>query len=109
MNMISVLWCLALAGMASCSKSGNTGGDQPSSGEQPSVKVSDVTQSRQVQPSAYRFYIDLSAASKQAVSVNYTTVDGTAKAGTDYTAASGTLTIAAGQTEVYVDVQVTGD
>src|SRR5258708_18284730 len=108
MKVVSVLCCMALGGMAFCSKNGNTGG-QPSSGEQPSVKVSDVTQSRQALPSAYRFYIDLSAAGKQAVSVNYATVDGTAKAGVDYTAASGTLTIAAGQTEVYVDVQVTGD
>jgi beta-glucanase (GH16 family) len=43
------------------------------------------------------------------VSVNYATADGTARAGTDYTASSGTLTIAPGQTEVYVDVPIKGD
>lgn len=44
------------------------------------------------------FTVTLSAASSGAVSVSYATADGTAHAGTDYTAASGTLTIPAGQT-----------
>ena len=35
--------------------------------------------------------IHLSAAAQQSVSVSYATADGTAKAGTDYTAASGTV------------------
>ncbi|HEV9035114.1 MAG TPA: family 16 glycosylhydrolase [Puia sp.] len=91
-----------------CSK-GDHGGGQPNTGSQPSVKVTDVTQARQTQASAFRFYIDLSAAGSQAVSVSYATSDGTAKAGVDYTAESGTITIPAGQTEVYVDVPVSGD
>src|SRR5207253_2478503 len=40
-----------------------------------------------------------------AVNVTYTTVDGTAKAGTDYVAASGTLTIPAGATSASVPIQ----
>jgi hypothetical protein len=68
-----------------------------------------VTQDRPAQTGPFRFYINLSAASQQSVSVSYATADGTAKAGTDYTAASGTVTIPTGQTETYVDVQVTGD
>ncbi|HXB92034.1 MAG TPA: family 16 glycosylhydrolase [Puia sp.] len=99
---------LIAAGINACKKSGGTGGGQ-STGSGPAVKVSDVTQARQAQPSAYRFYVDLSAVAQQSASVNYTTVDGTAKAGADYTAVSGTLTIPAGQTEVFVDVQVSGD
>ena len=106
-NLFYIL--LMAAGMTACSKSGNAGGNASSSGNQPSVKVSDVTQARQTQASAFRFYVDLSVTSKQPVTVNYTTLDGTAKAGTDYTSASGTLTIPAGQTEVFVDVQVKGD
>ena len=48
-------------------------------------------------------------ASTQAVSVDYTTADSNAKAGQDYTAVSGTLSFPAGQTELTVDVSVTGD
>jgi hypothetical protein len=45
----------------------------------------------------------------QAVSVNYTTADGTATAGSDYQATSGTLTIPAGQTTGTITVLVNGD
>jgi hypothetical protein len=43
------------------------------------------------------------------VTVNFATADGTATAGTDYTATSGTLTFAPGQTSQNVTVSVTGD
>src|SRR5262249_49139190 len=43
------------------------------------------------------------------VSVDYATADGTAVAGSDYTAAGGTLTFAAGETSKTVTVNVTGD
>ncbi len=42
------------------------------------------------------FTVTLSSASSTPVTVHYATVDGTAKAGVDYTAISGTLTFAAG-------------
>lgn len=95
-------------GVLGCSK-GSSGGGQKNTSSQPSVKVSDVTQARQTQASAFRFYIDLSTAGQQTVTVAYATADGTARAGVDYTAESGTITIPAGQTEVYVDVPVSGD
>ncbi|HWB91447.1 MAG TPA: family 16 glycosylhydrolase [Puia sp.] len=104
---ISII-CLLALGTMSCSKSSH-GGQSNNGADGPTVKVGNVTQSRQTQTSAFRFYIDLSAAATQAVSVNYATADGTARAGADYTATSGTITIAAGQTEVYVDVPVLGD
>ena len=106
--MINPLLYLLLFGAAACSK-GSKGGGQSNTGNQPSVKVSDVTQARQTTTSAFRFYIDLSAAGTQAVTVSYATSDGTAKAGTDYTAMTGSVTIAAGQTETYIDVPVLGD
>jgi beta-glucanase (GH16 family) len=108
MNMIKP-YCilLLLAGMAACSKSSK--GSATSTGNQPSASVSSVTQDRPAQTGPFRFYINLSATSQQSVSISYSTADGTAKAGTDYTAATGTVTIAAGQTETYVDVPVTGD
>jgi ribosomal protein L35AE/L33A len=55
------------------------------------------------------FTVSLSAPSPLAVTVDYATADGTAAAGSDYTAKSGTLTFAAGVTTQTVSVLVTGD
>jgi hypothetical protein len=50
------------------------------------------------------FPVLLTPASTQTVTVGYDTVDGTARSGTDYTATSGTLTFAPGQTVATVSV-----
>ncbi len=55
------------------------------------------------------FTVTLSQASTSAVTVRYVTADGTATAGSDYDAASGTLTFAAGATTATVTVAVRGD
>ena len=55
------------------------------------------------------FTVSLSAAATGPVTVAYVTNNGTATAGSDYTAASGTLTFAAGETSKVVHVQVSGD
>ena len=55
------------------------------------------------------FTVNLSATYDQAVSVNYTTTDGSATAGNDYAAAAGTVTFQPGQTTQQVIVQVNGD
>ena len=49
------------------------------------------------------------ATSSQTVSVNYSTADGTAAAGSDYTATSGTLTFAPAISTQFVTVEVHGD
>ena len=59
--------------------------------------------------STARFTVTLSAAAGSPVTVSYATANGTATAGTDYTAKSGTLTFAAGETTKTIDVLVTGD
>ena len=55
------------------------------------------------------FTVTLGLASGEAVTVDYATSNGTALAGSDYTAASGTLTFAAGDTSKTIDVTVTDD
>jgi outer membrane autotransporter protein len=55
------------------------------------------------------FTVTLSAVSTQTVTVNYATADATATAGSDYTAQSGTLTFAPGQTTQTVTVPVIGE
>ena len=55
------------------------------------------------------FAVTLSRAPSSTVSVGYATSDGTATAGSDYTATSGTLSFAAGETEKTVSVPVLDD
>ncbi len=51
----------------------------------------------------------LSEVSGRDVSVNYVTMNGSATAGSDYTAVTGTLTILAGQISGTISVPVIGD
>ena len=53
--------------------------------------------------------VTLSAAAGQPVLVDYATADGTARAGSDYTSATGTLTFDPGTTTQTIRVRVTGD
>lgn len=55
------------------------------------------------------FTLTLNAAVTQPVTVKYTTADGTAIAGTDYAAQSGTVTFAPGQTQATILVTVFAD
>jgi hypothetical protein len=58
---------------------------------------------------ALTFAVRLDKASSKAVTVKYATANGTAKAGSDYQSAGGTLTFAAGQVLKTVTVFVIGD
>ena len=78
----------------------------------PAVSISPVTTAVAEGNSGSKtvnFTVALSQASKNPVTVSYSTADGSAKAGQDYTAASGTLTFTAGQTSKQVSLIVLGD
>ncbi len=107
MKTINKSWLYLLVCLVSCSKS-SSGGSAPAA-VLPAAKISDVSQARQNTGSRYRFFVDLSGAYAQAVKIDYSTLAGTAKENTDFTPVTGTLTITAGGTEGYIDVQVTGD
>lgn len=55
-------------------------------------------------PVSATFKITLSAASSEAITIDYATADDTATAGSDYQAASGTLTFAPGETSKTISV-----
>ncbi len=55
------------------------------------------------------FTVTLSQAATGPVTVHYATADGTATAGSDYTAGSGTVTFAAGETSKVISVPIIGD
>jgi hypothetical protein len=57
----------------------------------------------------FTFTVTLSAPSATPITVNYSTANGTATAGEDYTAASGTVTFAPGETTRTITIKVKGD
>ena len=73
----------------------------------PSLTVNDVTVNEAAGTAT--FTVTLSAPSGQTVSVNYGTGDGTATAGSDYTAASGTLVFTPGVTSQTITVPILND
>jgi hypothetical protein len=75
----------------------------------PSISIADVTVTEGNSPVNAVFTVSLSGASAQTVTVGFATADGTATAGSDYTAASGLLTFPSGTTVRTVTVAVTGD
>lgn len=80
----------------------------------PSLTIGNVTVTEPTSGTTTALFpVTLSAPATSPVSVQWQTADGTVKAGTDYQAASGTLTFAAGQTQqtiaVTVDANATSD
>jgi hypothetical protein len=79
-------------------------------GDAPSLTVKDVTVTEGDSGTKNAvFTVTLSATSADPVSVDYATVDGSAKAPGDYAAASGTLTFAPGELSKRVTIAVAGD
>jgi Calx-beta domain/FG-GAP-like repeat len=76
----------------------------------PSLAISDVTlKEGNSGATNFVFTVNLSAASGQSVTVSFATANGTAATGSDYTAVSGTLTFAPGETSKTITVAITGD
>ena len=72
------------------------------------IRVEDA-RAKEGKDASLDFAVTLSRAASGPVSVDYATADGTAAAGADYTATSGTLTFAAGETEKTVSVPLLDD
>ena len=77
----------------------------------PTLKINDVSKAEgNSGTTAYTFTVTLAPASTGTVTVTYATANGTARAGSDYTAVPATLlTFSPGQTSKQVTVNVTGD
>ncbi|MHC4879724.1 MAG: Calx-beta domain-containing protein [Planctomycetota bacterium] len=90
---------------------GGSGADVLDVGDQ-TLSIDDVTVASEGDfgsASTATFTVALSRSSAVTISVDFTTVDGTATAGLDYVAASGTLTFAPGTTTQTVTVDIIGD
>ena len=77
---------------------------------EPSMSIGDVSQAEgDSGTSVLTFTVTLNAASDRSASVDFSTADGTATAGQDYQATSGTLTIPPGSTSGTIPVTIYGD
>ena len=85
-----------------------TGTGTITDGAIPSLSISGQTDVNEA-VGTITYTVNLSSASTSTVTVNYATSNGTATAGSDYTAASGTLTFAPGETTKTFTVAITND
>ena len=75
----------------------------------PTLSIADVSAAEGNNGTILPFTVTLSRAYASPVTVGYATSNGTATAGSDYTAASGTITFAAGQVSQVINVGILGD
>ena len=104
-------WTVDVTGSTSVSGLSVSGTSFTVRNDDPPPKVSLSSSSVQVAEGSGSVILKvrLDEASGYSVKVNYKTVDGSAKAGSDYTSASGTLTFSSGQKEKTIEVSVTDD
>lgn len=76
----------------------------------PALSIGDVARAEGDDgTTTFTFEVTLAGATERPVSAGWATADGTAEAGSDYEAASGTVELVPGETSATVDVPVTGD
>lgn len=75
----------------------------------PTLSINNVSRAEGNSNSSLSFTVSLSAASSQTVTVKFATANGTASASSDYTAMTGTVTFAPGQTSRPIAVTIVGD
>ncbi|MFN8089948.1 MAG: Calx-beta domain-containing protein [Mycobacterium sp.] len=87
-----------------------TGMTDPGPSDLPTASIADLSVTEgNGQHAHFMFTVSLSQQSDSAVTLHYATVDGSATAGQDYVAGSGTLTFAPGVTSQTVHVDIVGD
>ena len=76
--------------------------------QEPTISISNATATENTDASM-SFDVTLDQPATQTVTVDWTTVDGTATAGSDYTAGSGTLTFAQGESSKTITIAILDD
>ena len=96
---------IALALLTACKKDPDAGQALP-----PSLTIADISDAEGNVTGTISFNVYLSEGAKDQVRVRYTTLDGTAKAGSDYTGkTNGELIFAPGETAKVIDLPLLGD
>lgn len=111
-NKIICIGILALyVGFSSCKENGDPipPDDGGSNEVLPVLTMNDMSQPMTATNTKMQFYANISKASPNVVSVDYSIVDGTATSPKNFIAASGTISIPAGKKQSIIDVQIIGD
>ena len=74
----------------------------------PTISINDVTTADET-AAASNLVATISSASEKTITIDFASSDGTATAGSDYTATSGTITFAAGETTKNIPISVVAD
>lgn len=86
--------------MFSCSKGSDTN---------PGLSIQSVSIIRNTTESTMKFHLSLSGPATKTVTVDYTSTDGTAISGRDFTSVNGSVSISENMTEATIDVIIKGD
>jgi hypothetical protein len=97
------------ATLADATGQGTIGNDDVAPPVLPTLTIADVAVTEGNAATMATFTVTLSAAGAGVVTVSYTTIDGTATAGGDYTATSGALSFSAGETTKTISIAIAGD
>lgn len=110
MRALTVVLTSALTIATAACSSGGSDTQPPPAANPPTISISDASvMEGNSGVAALDFTVTLSRSSTSNVSVAYATSDSTAVAGSDYTSATGTLTIATGSTSATITIDVIGD
>jgi beta-glucanase (GH16 family) len=101
---LAIVLCLVLF---ACKKGGDARILPPAT--VPAISITDVSQPITATNTTMQFYLNASNATTNAISVDYSLLDGTAISPGNYITASGTVTIPANQTQAIIEVQIKGD
>lgn len=107
-TMHIIIFSLVAALIGNCSKGGDAG-SQPPVTNIVKLSINDVYLPEGNVNAAFNFIVSLDRASTQTITVNYTTVEGFAKAGEDFTSATQTITFLPNETQKTVNINVIGD
>ena len=104
-NIIYLLSLITVSCIAACEPDG--GGE--TTDNLPRLSISSVTNFEGDDATVFTFKVSVSEAATEEIQVDYTTVDATAGVDIDYEEARGTLNIAAGVREAFIDVDIVTD
>ncbi len=108
---MKLLYVLGLGVLVSCSKGGSSGGGGETPGPLPQISITDLSLFEGNAGTAiFPVEVRLSAKYSKEVTVQYSTIEGFAKAGEDFTAVAGqTLTFAPNETTKTINITVVAD
>lgn len=107
MNKLILL--LALAAVSTMTTCGNDDTDPDPGTELPRLSISSVTSFEGDDATNFNFKVSASAVAEKDIQVNYSTEEVTAGIGTDFVEKSGTVTIATGEREAFIEINIVTD